>query len=136
MEVYLGNMVSVTMTLSIVAQDIGRLFWKDLMQCNAVLNQEFLLALSTCIPTSTLDEAESTRVYICSCPEKWVKMMDCLNMHLIQMQDDKNPHLEVGPSAVYRECVSVLIQEAEHSMQTGEPFLPESSFENASLTKS
>ncbi|CAL1265664.1 unnamed protein product [Larinioides sclopetarius] len=70
----------------ICSQDIGRQFWKDLMQCNVVLNQEFLLALSTCIPSSTLDEAESTRVYICSCPEKWVKMMDCLNMHLIQLQ--------------------------------------------------
>ncbi|GFV31785.1 uncharacterized protein TNCV_4029641 [Trichonephila clavipes] len=110
----------------ICSKEIGEAFLTDLMQCNAVLNTKFRLALTTCIPTSTPTEADNTREVICSSPEKWTKMMDCVNKHLIEQQDDKDPE-EVSPSILYRECVSVLMQEAEYSLQTGEPFLEDSS---------
>ncbi|GIY93774.1 uncharacterized protein CEXT_178251, partial [Caerostris extrusa] len=86
----------------VCAKDIGSTFWKDLIQCNVVLNQKFLIALTTCIPTSTIEEAENTREYVCSYPEKWTKMMDCLHMHLIEFQDDKDPDSEIGPSSLFR----------------------------------
>ncbi|GFU22459.1 uncharacterized protein NPIL_569821 [Nephila pilipes] len=117
----------------ICSKEIGEAFLTDLMQCNAVLNTKFRMALTTCVPTSTAEEAENTREIICSSPEKWTKMMDCVNIRLIELQDDKDQE-EVSPSILYRECVNVLMQEAEHTLQTGNPFLEEAS-EKGNRTK-
>ncbi|XP_054719993.1 uncharacterized protein LOC129229659 [Uloborus diversus] len=105
--------------------EIGAKFWTDLIQCSVVLDREILSALNTCVPTSNSDEAEKTRQYVCSRPEQWVKMMNCMNIYLIQLQDDTKANQELSPGTLYRTCVSVLIGEAEYSDKTGEPFLQE-----------
>ncbi|KAG8201552.1 hypothetical protein JTE90_011227 [Oedothorax gibbosus] len=94
----------------------GAMFWKDLNECDVVLNDKFLSAIKTCIPSSTEEESESTRTFVCSQPEKWAKIMECVNNQLIQLQDDKNTDLEISPSYTYMTCVRVLLSEAERAV--------------------
>ncbi|XP_042896810.1 uncharacterized protein [Parasteatoda tepidariorum] len=109
----------------------GEKFWKDLIECSVVLNKAFFTALNACIPTSTEIQTENTRRYICGTPEKWTKMMECVNMQLIEIVDEKDPYMELNPGLPYTTCVTVLINEAEYSLRTGVPFLQDNETKTA-----